>query len=351
MKTLLVKSMVGLGVLLCGCSLETDSPDPAGSAGSGTEARAAYGGRAADADVRQITSAATAPKVRVMTLNVWIENWSTRRAKLRSVIRSIDPDIIGLQEVNKDSWPDIEADFDDYVGKFWTRSLIGGEGLALLVRADRFERPSLWRENTVTKTDQFFKCGKSNHDRNIVFARAVDRATGHTWDIFNTHFPTQESGPCLQNFMAREVSDWVENYGDNIVVMGDFNTGWNSKGNMHEAMGTLLNTSSVKLVDTLYKYAGPFGADDSIITKNGNPKTLFGDYIDHVLAGPSFKVHRAEIDRRMFSGSTAVVCSGVTQTADGRERACKVGQAWVPTDDMTKYSDHWAVWADLEYID
>lgn len=294
-----------------------------------------------------------------------LERWSSRKHRVYALIRQINPDIIGLQEVEEHTWDDIRDEFSDY--HRWYRSRGGptnaDEGVGILLRGSRFHYPgSTSDEKTYTYLEQSARCGtNSGINRNIMRIKAVDSVTNRTWDIFNTHFPTSASWPtdkdCFKKGMAKMVANWVEDYGDNILLMGDFNTGWSKSGNMHEPMAFLYDQSSVDLDDAIRtKYGRSFRSTDSIITSEADkPWKRFGSMIDHIMVGPAFVVEDAKIDRTLFLGDVPVDCDGSRMRTDssGNRDSCSVSNTytWVPVENMDSYSDHWGVWADIRRID
>jgi endonuclease/exonuclease/phosphatase family metal-dependent hydrolase len=320
----------------------------------GTEGEAAIG---------QTSQALSTNGLRVLTLNVrydsttsTIESWSKRRPRIKNLIRHRNPDIIALQEVEEDTWDDISSDFDDYHRWYQPR---GGftnpdEGVALLVRASRFDSPSEWDEKTLSPEEQQARCVTTDWiNRNIIRFKVRDKKTNRTLDLFSTHFPAKKD--CYKKAMAKKVANWVEDYGDNILLMGDFNTGWDASGDMEEPFDYLYDMSSVDLDDAIRTdYGRSFRASDSIITdKADTPWKRFGRMIDHIMIGPAFILEDAKIDRSLFSGTTRVWCDGTSMRTndDGTRDECKVGSSWVDVEDLDTYSDHWAVWADLRRID
>jgi endonuclease/exonuclease/phosphatase family metal-dependent hydrolase len=298
--------------------------------------------------------------VRVMSLNIrvdkdkeGVDSLATRLPRIKKLIASYQPDILGLQELQKKNWEEVRDALDDYTGVFENRNgpVNGKEGAAILVRKGRFN----WlddNENTFSRDERRDEGDCRNRlgvseNRNVVRVKLEDRRTNEIIDVFNTHFPSKHD--CEKVGMARLLRDYVHAFGDNVIVMGDFNTGFSKSGDKLPGFGSL--TENGYLEDT-YDATHDMKNDHAFISdKADTPERLFGNKIDHILVGPAFRTQAAMIDRTMFDGSTRVPCgeAEMVTSADGKERvACRSGQREIPIGRLDVYSDHWAVIADVD---
>jgi endonuclease/exonuclease/phosphatase family metal-dependent hydrolase len=318
----------------------------------------------------QVTQAQSSQNIRVLTLNVRINetkhnipNITTRRPRIKQVIQSINPDIIGFQEVEEDFWSALKGDYPAYDGYFWKR---GGppetnpkEGVAILYRKNRFTYRS--RDEKTLSYEERVECVTTDFaNRNVVRVKLDDNNTGRTLDVFNTHFPLSKE--CNKNQMATKVANWVEDFGDNVILMGDFNTGYNKYGGRGEAYNKLLSKSSVQLFNA-YKSVHSVSLWDPFITNKANtPEKRIGDMIDHIMFGPAYNVYNAGIDRSVFVNGQRIDCDDAHSAYESyymnglpvsERTACAL--PYFPyialIDTVDSYSDHWAVWADLRRID
>jgi endonuclease/exonuclease/phosphatase family metal-dependent hydrolase len=353
-------SMLAAAWMVAGCSAAEDFGD---SEGGGEE----LGSTAAP--LRE-------DNIRVLTLNVRIdeakanlERFQTRRPRINSVIRSLNPDVIGLQEVEEHFWDDIKSDFSDYHSTFYRRGgqVNPNEGVALLARKARFTNfhdcDGCKGEETLVYADRATCLTDDLANRNIVRIKVEDKITNRSLDIFNTHFPSGKD--CDKERMARKVARWVDNYKDNVILMGDFNTGYSVYGGRHDPYSELLSTSGVPLYNAYKSVHGVSYGESFITDKADSPERRLGSMIDHVMFGPAYVVDDAGIDRSLFLGSTRINCDDAHSVYDepnppgsvmgpGGERIACIGSpfptVW-PVAGLASYSDHWAVWADLRRID
>ena len=333
-----------------------------------------------DPNIGTNVQALSAQNIRVLTLNVrydepkstGLEGFSTRRSRINAVIRALNPDIIGLQEVEEHMWPAFRDDFPDYHGDYEARGgpTNGDEGVGMLFRKRRFDRILEREVHTLTYEERMSCLTDDFARRDILRAKVIDKVTNRTLDVFTTHWPSSDD--CSKNRMARKVARWVEDFGDNVILMGDFNSGYTPCGGREGPYDLLLSKSSVPLSNAYKSVRGVAHNDPFITDKADEPEKRTGRMIDHILFGPAYTVSDSDIDRSLFSGSTRVTCDDDTTDATANKQSscfnpysfkseftintrstCFVPylNKSVSITSLKSYSDHWAVWADLKRVD
>jgi endonuclease/exonuclease/phosphatase family metal-dependent hydrolase len=289
--------------------------------------------------------------IRVLTLNVRINDKDdadsiyTRIPRIHKVIDRYDPDIIGFQEVEERSVDELMDGIGSYDGFFWNRGGLNNpeEGVVLLARKGRFVIESHdWRNFT-----------SFSPNRPISRFKLRDTRTDRVLDVFVTHFPSNSED--AKERMAEKVTEWVEEYGDNVILMGDFNTGYNKEGEREGPYQRLLSTSRVPLYNAYVTANGPLHDEQGFITdKAFTPEKRQGRMIDHIMYGPGYGQTNAWIDRSLFDGGRLINCDDGNSNDTGATRTeCYVPppEWFIPVTSLKSYSDHWAVVADLHRVD
>jgi endonuclease/exonuclease/phosphatase family metal-dependent hydrolase len=180
----------------------------------------------ADLSAPGLSDALPAPPpgaLRVMTFNVRLDTprdgprrWRHRRADVAALIRTLQPDVLGLQEPLRGQVDDLAADLPAYAWAGAGRSdgRDAGEFAPVFYRTDRFtpDRPG----------SRFWDAA---NPRIATWVRLVDRASGDTLVFVNTHF--DHVGPTARRLSARLIRERLAvlaGEGEGIVV-GDLNTG------------------------------------------------------------------------------------------------------------------------------
>jgi endonuclease/exonuclease/phosphatase family metal-dependent hydrolase len=117
--------------------------------------------------------------------------WSRRIDRVVRSIRTIDPDVLGIQEALHGQAADLRASLPDYefhgIGR--DDGQRAGEYSAILFRRDRFE----WHDGgTFWLSDTPERPGSMSWGNGIprltTWVRLIDRASGRPFHIFNTHW-------------------------------------------------------------------------------------------------------------------------------------------------------------------
>ncbi len=305
--------------------------------------------------------------VRVLSLNLRVDKtdtnlsgFGTRMPRIEKVVNYYNPDIIGFQESEWDTryrWKNaFSADYHYYMvtrGGTWGNP---DEGVVLLAKKDRFYlEETNYKTFTQRQRRDAGPCKwepiKTKGNRVTVRMKLRDRMTNEVIDVFNTHLPSDID--CEKIGMAKLQRDYVRKFGDNVILMGDFNTGFNTVG--ERSPGLIATEYKGYLTETylyLHKNKDPGEHGHSYITSEANtPRKRIGVKIDHIFVAPAFDIKKAGIDRSLFAGSDRVPCQDSKSRIDSkRERTgCQMGSSryYWPIDDLEVYSDHWAIWSDV----
>lgn len=178
----------------------------------------------------------TGPPIKIVSFNIRFDNpddgvnaWPNRRPMVYQLLRELDADVAGLQEVLFGQLQDLAAALPEYqrVGVGRDDGSTEGEFSPILYRASRF-----WAESSGTfwfsDTPQLpGSRGWGNATTRIcTWAHLVERASGRAYYHFNLHLDnnSQESREksvvfLMEKIRARAVAS------DPFLVTGDFNVG------------------------------------------------------------------------------------------------------------------------------
>jgi endonuclease/exonuclease/phosphatase family metal-dependent hydrolase len=270
-----------------------------------------------------LASAAGANPVRVVSFNIRFgsandgsDRWELRADKVETVIRGLSADVIGLQEALPFQIVHLLEAHPRYAATGVSREDGKTEGEASPILYDRM-RFTLAAAGTFWLSDTPDEVATNTWDaacnRVCSWARLVDFETSERFVVLNTHWDhvsqhAREQSAVLILARAAEIAA-----DDPFVVMGDMNA---SESN--EAIETILGgTGRNRLVDT-YRVHHPSRRAGTFtgfrINNDGGEKK-----IDYVLASPGWRIADANIDRRKVEGRYP--------------------------------SDHFPVWAELEFND
>lgn len=216
--------------------------------------------------------------------------FSCRIRAINEMIRTNDPDLIGLQELTPNMFPYMDVIFEDYaVFGEGRHSLIADEYSSILYKRDRF---SVLKGNTFWLSPLPHKKGSkfslSQFPRITTFALFKDQKSGEVFSFFNTHL--DQNFPFIRNRQAQVLRDLIlkNREGSFTVVTGDFNAVPDSEPLRIVCSAGLKDTSDNSLGSTL---RGRIGA---AIQKN-RP-------IDHILISSFIDSYRLTKLDRKYSG-------------------------------------------------
>ena len=232
--------------------------------------------------------------LRVMTFNIRFNNpadsldaWPHRREGVAALIRFHDPDLVGLQEAQRNQLDDFERLLPGYAW-FGLPRADGGptdEYSAILYRPDRLE---LLGHGTFWLSETPDVAGSRGWDADLpriaTWGRFHDRSTGDTLIHLNTHFDhlgeraRAESARLLKRRLAEIAGDLP------VVVTGDFNAPPDS-----EPIRILTESSApLRLVDARELSSEPPYGPNS--TWNAFREVEPGRRIDFVFVGNGVRV-------------------------------------------------------------
>ncbi len=234
--------------------------------------------------------------IRYGTANDGEHLWPHRRAHVIATIRDHAPHLLGVQEALRFQLDEIAAALPVYreLGVGRDDGVTKGEYSAILVDTTRFAvitHGTFWYSDTPDVPGSMHWGNRIT--RVASWARLVDRATGDTVRLYNTHWDhesqssRERSAALLLDRIASDASP-----DDAILVMGDFNA-----DEANPAFVALLTDQRTPLRET-FRVIHP----DAMVagTFNGFRGDSTGGMIDHILAGPAWTIRDAGIDRRRF---------------------------------------------------
>ena len=262
------------------------------------------GAQAAKPESQAAAALPVAPRepMTVMTFNIRYgtakdgENeWSARREMLFDVVRSTNPDLLGLQEALDFQIDEIVAAVPGYavVGVGRDDGAEKGEYSAILFRKDRFhvaEAGTFWFSDTPSVIAS--KSWGNQITRICTWARLIDR-DGRGFYHFNLHLDHQSQPSRERSTVLLRGRIDTRAVPDPVIVTGDFNV-----GEANPALATLTvpgGNGAPAFLDTfrvLHADVKDAGTFSGFKFGTGGP-----DKIDYVLVQPGTEVMSAEIVR------------------------------------------------------
>lgn len=172
-------------------------------------------------------------QTRVMTYNIrnshaadGVNKWQKRKAALFALIKKVNPDILGTQEVLPDQLKDLKSTLKEYdafgVGR--NNGKHSGEHSVVFYRKDKFEflkGGNFWLSETPAIPGS--KSWDAAITRICSWVQLKENATGKTLFVFNTHFDHKGKEARRKSaVLLRQTIDSLAN-GAPVIVTGDFN--------------------------------------------------------------------------------------------------------------------------------
>jgi endonuclease/exonuclease/phosphatase family metal-dependent hydrolase len=260
--------------------------------------------------------------IRYGTANDGAHRWDARRDAVIGTIRDHAPHVLGVQEALRFQLDELARALPGYreIGVGRDDGRTAGEYSAILVDTTRFfvlADGTFWYSDTPTVPGSMHWGNRIT--RIATWVRLIDRATGDTLRVYNTHWdhesqPSRErSAAMLLNRVRGDAGP-----GDRVLVMGDFNS--DEANPAFQQLVTVVggvapavsgHTGRAALLHDTFRARNP---DATVVgTFNGFKGDSTAGKIDAILVGSGWSVLDAGIDRRRW------------------------GALWA--------SDHFAVWA------
>ena len=169
----------------------------------------------------------------VMTYNIrnsngqdGVNRWKLRKASWFALVRKVNPDILGTQEVLRDQLNDLKKTLPDYetygVGR--NDGKHKGEHSALFFKKDKYELVkggNFWLSETPQVPGS--KSWDAAITRICSWVQLRDKSTGSTFFVFNTHF--DHKGKQARRNSAVLIRQYIDSLAGNdpVIVTGDFN--------------------------------------------------------------------------------------------------------------------------------
>ena len=232
-----------------------------------------------------------AQPLRVMLYNIRFDNpadgsnaWLHRKEFLVDQVRSVNPDILGVQESLPAQVEYLVNQLSGYGHAGVGRDENGaGESVTLFFRMERFE---LTESQTFWLSDTPFQMSKgwdAAIRRICTYVKLKDRKTGQAYLVLNTHFDHvgAEARKNSATLLLRRIKE-LNKAKHPVILLGDFNATPDS-----EPITTLkskLNEARLSAAQVMLPQAGSYNAFDS--TKPAE------NLIDHIFVSHEFAIDR-----------------------------------------------------------
>lgn len=183
-----------------------------------------------------LSAFAAGAQITVATYNIRNSNaqdgpnsWEKRRDTLAALVRKINPDILGTQEVLKDQLKYLTATFSNYgvYGAGRNNGKHAGEHSALFYKKDKFEfimGGNFWLSLTPDKPGS--KSWDAAITRICSWVKLKDKSTGQPLLVFNTHFDHRGKEARRKSAaLLRHMVDSLASENIPVIITGDFNFG------------------------------------------------------------------------------------------------------------------------------
>ncbi len=242
-------------------------------------------------------------EIKVMTYNIRcgycedsssVNNWSNRKYLVAYVVKSHNPDLIGLQEAEMFQVKDLIEMLDEYdwYGVSREDGKEKGESNSIFFRKNKFtveKLKTLWLSET---PELISKGWDAAYNRTVTIVKLKSKSTLNEFYFLNTHFDhigetaRTESSKLLVN----EISKYSANYP--VVLTGDFNYTSNSDG--YKIITSKLSDS--KIISKTESIGGN-------ITFNGFVKDIQpNNKIDFIFVNEKVEVLDHKIDTTTYNG-------------------------------------------------
>ena len=250
---------------------------------------------------------APAPPLDVMSFNVRYgtapdgeNSWTARRELVRRVIRTVAPDLLGVQEALRFQLDEIAPAMphSGEVGVGRDDGIQAGEYAAILYDTTRLTvlaHGTFWLSDTPDVPGSM--TWGNQYPRLVTWARFRDAASAAVFLALNTHWDHESQHARERG--ARQIVEWLAIHAasaEPVLLMGDFNANADNP-----AIRMLLGaaTPGVVLTDTYRAVHGEASGVSTFHAFTGNPS---GDRIDAIFASPHWRILDAAIVRTSADG-------------------------------------------------
>lgn len=240
--------------------------------------------------------------IKVMTYNIRcaycedssdVNHWSKRKFLVAYLIKTDNPDLIGLQEAEQFQIKDLIKMLDDYefygVGREDGKEK--GESAAILYRKNRFvplSKKTLWLSET---PEMVSKGWDAALNRTVTILKLKDLKSSREFYLFNTHF--DHLGEKARTESSRLIINETNKFSNNlpVILTGDFN--YTSKSDGYKIITRTLSDAN---------FVSPKSTGGNI-SFNGFGKEIEPDNkIDFIFVNNQIEVLTHTIDTTTFNG-------------------------------------------------
>lgn len=171
-------------------------------------------------DFRPLTEGAN---LRIMTANILAKRWGgtpeTMRSEIvQSVLKSYQPDVVGLQEI-ADEWTSVlKSAFDGKYAYIYDHNIDGVQNYTTMIyRQDKF--------NVIESGVYYYNTHKKNNIRLVTWAIFENKADASRFAVFNTHWSFDSMQVQIKHAeeMSALISRVTSKYDVPVFCTGDFN--------------------------------------------------------------------------------------------------------------------------------
>ena len=209
--------------------------------------------------------------------NLKLPVWELRKDPVNALLTAAAPDIVGLQEASPEQQVGLRSGLPDYTLVY---DLEANNTNPILFRKERFR---LLDSGVLVLNAEPEVPDTNIGVRRCTWIHLEERKSGQRLRVYNLHLDHRSKGPTRQISAVRLVEHIVAR-GDPTIVTGDFNTAETSPTMTYFYGQTPLNNDAGKAVHNPAPLVDAYKAV---------PHEDAHKLIDHVLAGPGWKVRTA----------------------------------------------------------
>jgi endonuclease/exonuclease/phosphatase family metal-dependent hydrolase len=257
----------------------------------------------------QAVVAAEPLRLKAITFNIRYDTsgdnenrWAARREWVADLIRRSGSDFVGIQEALPNQIAELVRLLPEYQSLALSREADpkGGEATPIFYRAQRWtmdpeQHGTFWLSDTPDQPGSI--TWKNACPRIVTWARFVDKASGRSIHVYNTHFDhrSEEARQKSAAMLMERVAQLPAN--EPVLITGDLNSG--EDGIAIQILSGKKQPSSLALLDTFRAVHADITPDDAG-TFHGFKGVPSERKIDFIFVRPEAKVLAAEILREHY---------------------------------------------------